>query len=120
MLADRPPYAAVMDLDLQITVGIRQPHLDQASAVAQRVGHQLTHDELGQVSVPVQAPPAQGLARLFASAAGVRWLAAELAGDGHFAGGSQRHPALTGTWSYGRSRCSKQVRGEGRHTGPVR
>jgi hypothetical protein len=110
-----------MDFDLQVTIGIRQPHLDQPSAVAQRVGHQLTHDELGQVSVPVQAPPAQGLAGLFASAAGVRWLAAELAGDGHLASGNQRHPALlTGTWSHGRSRCSQQVRGEGRHTRPVR
>jgi hypothetical protein len=114
VLADRPPHATVMDFDPQITIGIRQPHLDQASAMTQRVGHQLTHDELGQVSVLVQAPSAQGPARLFAGPAGVRRLAAESAGDGQFTGGSQRDSALlTGTWSDRRSRCSKRVRQDG-------
>ena len=121
VLADRAPNATVVDFDPQITIGIRQPHLDQPSAMTQRVGHQLTHDELGQISVLVQAPPAQGLARLFAGAAGVRRLAAEPAGDGHFAGGSQRHAALlTGSWSHGTSRCSKPLWQAGRYTGPAR
>jgi hypothetical protein len=98
VLADRPPDAAVMDFDPQITIGIRQPHLDQPSAMAQRVGHQLTHDQLSQVTMLAQAPLAQGLARLLASVTGERRLAAELAGDGDFAAGSQRHSALlTGT-----------------------
>jgi hypothetical protein len=83
LLADRPPPATVMDFDPQLTVGIRQPHLDQPSAMTQRVGHQLTHDELGQVGVLAQAPAAQGLARLFAGAGGVGRLTAEPAGDGH-------------------------------------
>jgi hypothetical protein len=113
VLADRSPHAAVMDFDPQATIGIRQPHLDQPGTMTQRVGHQLTHDELGQVSVLVQAPSAQSLARLFAGAAGVRRLAAEPAGDGHFAGSSQRHSALlTGTWSDRRhiaaSRCGER------------
>ena len=102
VLADRPTHATVVDFDPQITIGIRQPHLDQPSAMTQRVRHQLTHDELGQVSVLVQAPPAQGLARLFAGVAGVRRLSAEPAGDGQFAGGSQRHSAL-GSGRYGMS-----------------
>jgi hypothetical protein len=111
VLADRPPHATVVHFDPQLTVGIRQPHLDQPSAMTQRVGHQLTHDQLGQVGVLVQTPPGQGLAGLFAGLAGVRWLAAEPAGDGHCAGGSQRHPALlTGTWSHSRSRCRQQLR----------
>jgi hypothetical protein len=109
VLADRPPHATVMDFDPKITIGVRQPHLDQPSAMTQRVGHQLTHDELGQVGVLTQAPPGQGLPRLFAGAAGVRWLAAEPAGDGYFAGGGQRHSALTGTWSQGASRGNERA-----------
>jgi hypothetical protein len=110
VLADRPPHATVMDFDPQITIGVRQPHLDQPSAMTQCVGHQLTHDELGQVGVLAQAPPGQGLPRLFAGVAGVRWLAAEPAGDGYFAGGGQRHSALlTGTWSQGASRGNERA-----------
>jgi len=123
VLADRPPHPTVMDFHPQITIGIRQPHLYLPGAMTQRVGHQLTHDELGQVSVLVQAPPAQGPARLFAGVAGVRQLSAESACDGHFAGGSQRHSALlTGAWSHGRSGCRKPVpvRREVRHFGPAR
>jgi hypothetical protein len=121
VLADWPPHATVVDFDPQITIGVQQPHLDQPSAMTQRIGHQLTHDELGQVRVLVQAPPAQGLARLFARAAGVRGLAAEPAGDGQVTGGGQRHAALlTGSWSHGTSHCNNPLRRKLRYTGPVR
>jgi hypothetical protein len=120
VLADRPPHAAVMDFDPQITIGIRQPHLDQPSTMTQRVGHQLTHDELGQVRVLAQAPPAQGLARLFAGAGGVRGLAAEPAGHGQFAGGSQRHSALlTGIWNQAGHVATSRCGGDGGHAGSV-
>jgi hypothetical protein len=51
----------------------------------------------------------------------VRRLTAEPEGDGHFAGGSQRHAALlTGSWSHGTSGCNKPLRREVRYAGPAR